>query len=217
MNFFSLFNKFLCLYNDDMDKIICLGKNYLEHAQEVKEALPEKPVLFLKPESCFQELSEGLQVELPWERGMIHHECEVVFKLYKKNIIGLGLGLDLTLRDLQKELKSKGHPWEISKCFKHSALVTPMKAVRDFPQDWQSTPFRLKINGELRQEARLSEALMKADEIIHYVNGFFPLKDGDLIFTGTPKGVGPLNPGDVAELSFGPIHTQIKFIANAQY
>lgn len=88
-----------------MVKIICLGKNYAAHAQEMKEALPEKPVLFLKPPSCFTELKENVGITLPWGRGAIHHECEVVLKLYKKNVIAVSLGLDLTLRDLQKQLK----------------------------------------------------------------------------------------------------------------
>lgn len=189
-----------------MDKIICLGKNYTEHTLEMREAQPEKPVLFLKPPSVLLEPKDKGQVILPWSRGEIHFECEIVFKLYKKNIIGLGLGLDLTLRDLQKKLKENGHPWEISKTFKNSAIVSPIKGLRDFEKDWQNSPFELRINGEVRQTARLNEAILKADEIIHYTDEFFPLCDGDLIFTGTPKGVGPLTPGDLVELHFGPIH-----------
>lgn len=187
-----------------MDKIICLGKNYLDHAQEMKENIPEKPVLFLKPSSSFIEIKDNARIVLPWDRGEIHHECEIVFKLYKKNIIGLGLGLDLTLRDVQKKLKEKGHPWEVSKVFKNSAIVTPMKGLRDFT-NWQDTEFTLKVNEIVKQQSKLNEAILKADEIIHYVNDFFPLCDGDLIFTGTPKGVGRLHPNDVIEMSFGPI------------
>lgn len=194
-----------------MDKIICLGKNYSDHIAEMKEAAPEMPVLFLKPQSVFKEIMNQKDIVLPWERGLIHHECEVVFKLYKKNIIGLGLGLDLTLRDTQKELKAKGHPWEISKVFKNSALCTPIQAVRDF-LNWQDTPFILKVNGEIRQESKLSNAILKPNEIIHYVDKFFPLCDGDLIFTGTPAGVGPLNPEDLIEMRFGPIETAFRFV-----
>ena len=195
-----------------MDKIICLGKNYPEHSNEMNETQPEKPVLFLKPSSVLLEPKDKGQVILPWSRGTIHHECEIVFKLYKKNIIGLGLGLDLTLRDLQKRLKENGHPWEISKTFKNSAIVSPIKGLRDFDKDWQNTPFELRINGEVRQSARLNEAILKADQIIHYIDEFFPLCDGDLIFTGTPKGVGPLHPGDVIELHFGPISHSFRLI-----
>lgn len=189
-----------------MDKIICLGKNYTEHIIEMKDVAPEKPVLFIKPGSVFIEPKDKSKVALPWERGEIHYETEVVFKLYKKNIIGLSLGLDLTLRDLQRKLKDAGHPWEISKTFKNSAIVAPMKGLRDFDRNWQEQEFTLKINGEIKQQGKLSEAIMKADEIIHYINEYFPLCDSDLVFTGTPKGVGPLHPNDVVELIYGPIH-----------
>lgn len=194
-----------------MDKIICLGKNYADHIVEMKEAAPEKPVIFLKPPSVYAEIKHNGSIPLPWERGLIHHECEVVFKLYKKNIIGLGLGLDLTLRDLQKDLKSKGHPWEISKVFKNSAICTPIQAIRDF-LNWQDTPFILKVNGEIRQESKIANAILKPNDIIHYVDKFFPLCDGDLIFTGTPSGVGPLQPEDLIELKFGPIDTSFRLI-----
>lgn len=197
----------------NMDKMICLGKNYAKHTLEMQEAAPERPVLFIKPPSVLIEPKENGQVYLPWNRGVIHFECEIIFKLYKKNIIGLGLGLDLTLRELQKELKAKGHPWEISKTFKNSAIVTPIKGLRDFPKDWQNEVFTLKINGEVRQQSKLNDAVMKADEIIHYVDEFFPLNDGDLIFTGTPMGVGPLNPGDHIEMIFGPIHHSFKLVS----
>lgn len=195
-----------------MDKIICLGKNYLDHSLEMKEAVPEKPVLFLKPPSSLIELKDKMQVPLPWERGPIHYECEVVFKLYKKNIIGLALGLDLTLRDLQKKLKENGHPWEIAKTFKNSAIITPFKGLKDFPKDWQETPFELKVNGEVKQTSSLSQAVLNADQIIHHVNDFFVMCDSDVIFTGTPKGVGPLKAGDELELTFGPIYQKFKVV-----
>ncbi len=195
-----------------MDKIICLGKNYSDHIAEMKEAAPEMPVLFLKPSSVFKEIKNNGTIVLPWDRGLIHHECEVVFKLYKKNIIGLGLGLDLTLRDLQKQLKEKGHPWEVSKVFKNSAICTPISGVKDF-NNWQDTPFTLKVNGEIRQESKISNALVKPDQIIHYVDKFFPLCDGDLIFTGTPSGVGPLKPDDLIEMKFGPIESSFRVVA----
>lgn len=191
-----------------MDKIICLGKNYTEHSAEMNEKQPEKPVIFFKPPSCFVEIKDNARIVLPWNRGEIHYEAEVVLKLYKKNVIGLGLGLDLTLRDIQKKCKENGHPWEIAKSFKNSAIVTPIKGTRDFQKDWQQTVFRLKVNGELKQEASLSQAVMKADEIIHYIDQHFPMNDGDLVFTGTPKGVGPLKPNDIIEMEYGPIkHT----------
>jgi fumarylpyruvate hydrolase len=187
-----------------MDKIICLGKNYAAHAHEMKEALPARPVLFLKPPSCLTEMKDGGGLTLPWERGEIHHELEVVLKLYKKNVIAVALGLDLTLRELQKKLKEQGHPWEIAKSFRHSALVTPFVGQRDFP-DWRTAEFRLAVNGEVRQRASLPQALFSPDQAIHLANDHFPLCDGDLVFTGTPEGVGPLKPGDHLQLDWGPI------------
>lgn len=197
-----------------MDKIICLGKNYIEHSLEMKEKIPDQPVLFLKPPSVFIEIKENTSISLPWGRGVIHYECEIVFKLYKKNIIGLGLGLDLTLRDEQKKLKENGHPWEISKTFKNSAIVTPIKGLKDFDKNWQETHFIFKLNGEIRQTAKLSQAVMNADQIIHYIDHYFPLCDGDLVFTGTPHGVGVLSPNDVIELEFGPIKHTFRVVAN---
>jgi 2-keto-4-pentenoate hydratase/2-oxohepta-3-ene-1,7-dioic acid hydratase in catechol pathway len=194
-----------------MDKIICFGKNYSDHVIEMKEAAPEMPVLFLKPPSVLKEIKANSSIPLPWNLGSIHHECEVVFKLYKKNIIGLGLGLDLTLRDTQKKCKELGHPWEISKVFKNSALCTPIQGVRDF-LNWQETPFILKINGVVKQESKLSNAILKPNEMIHYIDKFFPICDGDLIFTGTPSGVGPLKPNDLIEMTFGPIETSFHVV-----
>lgn len=194
-----------------MDKIICLGKNYSDHITEMKEAVPTRPVLFLKPPSVYKEIQDNSTIQLPWHRGLIHHECEIVFKLYKKNVIALALGLDLTLRETQKHLKEKGHPWEISKVFKNSCLVTPFYGVKDF-SNWHETPFSLKVNGEIRQESTISKAILSPDEIIHYIDEFFPLCDGDIIFTGTPAGVGPLKPNDVLELNFGPILTAFRLV-----
>lgn len=195
-----------------MDKIICLGKNYADHINEMKEGKPERPVLFIKPASSFIEVKDNMSIPLPWHRGEIHHELEIVFKLYKKNIIGIGLGLDLTLRALQKELKEKGHPWEIAKTFKNSAIVTPFKAIRDFEGDWQQIPFILKVNGEIKQQSKMSNANLNPNEMIHYIDEYFPILDGDIIFTGTPGGVGPLKPGDEIEMSMGPIQYKFKLV-----
>lgn len=194
-----------------MDKIICLGKNYEDHIVEMKEGTPELPVLFLKPQSSFIEIKNGSTVNLPWERGEIHHECEVVLKLYKKMVIGVGIGLDLTLRDLQKSLKAKGQPWEISKVFKNSAITSPMYGVKDF-DNWVETPFQLFINGTLKQESKVANARLNPNETIHHIDRHFPLCDGDLIFTGTPSGVGPLKPNDEIRLVFGPIDITFKVI-----
>ncbi|MFA5584189.1 MAG: fumarylacetoacetate hydrolase family protein [Bacteriovoracaceae bacterium] len=200
-------------YNNlNMDKIICLGKNYSDHIKEMNEPTAY-PLLFLKPASSFKEIKNNEEVKLPWHRGAIHYECEIVLKLYKKMVIGVGLGMDLVLRELQKELKEKGHPWERAKVFKNSALATPLKGAKDF-DDWQNEVFTLKINGEVRQQAKMSDAILTPNEMIHYIDENFPLCDGDLIFTGTPSGVGELHPGDECELIFGPINYKFRFIAN---
>jgi acylpyruvate hydrolase len=196
-----------------MDKIICLGKNYSDHITEMKEAAPEMPVIFLKPPSVLKEIKNNSSIILPWERGVIHHELEIVFKLYKKNIIAIGAGLDLTLRETQKKLKENGHPWEISKVFRNSALVTPLYSIKDF-KDWKETPFTLKVNGEVRQSSNMSKALVQPDEIILYIDKYLPLCDGDLIFTGTPSGVGPLKPNDQVEINFGPVNSSFRLVEN---
>jgi fumarylpyruvate hydrolase len=106
-----------------------------------------------------------------------------------------------------------GHPWEISKVFKNSALVTPIYGLKDFT-NWQETPFTLKVNGEIRQTSTMSKALVNPDDIILYIDKFLPLCDGDLIFTGTPAGVGPLKPNDQIEMSFGPINANFRLVDN---
>lgn len=200
-------------YNNlNMDKIICIGKNYSTHIKEMNEPTPY-PLLFLKPQSSFKELTQNDAIPLPWKRGKIHYECEIVLKLYKKMVIGIGLGLDLVLRDLQKELKEQGHPWERAKVFKNSAISTPLRGAKEFG-DWKNEEFTLKINGEIRQQAKMSDAILNPDQIIHYIDENFPISDGDLIFTGTPSGVGELHPGDECELIFGPINYKFKFIDN---
>ena len=198
--------------NFGMDKIICIGKNYSEHIKEMKEPTAF-PLLFLKPASSFKELKQNDSVTLPWKRGAIHYECEIVLKLYKKMVIGIGLGLDLVFRDLQKELKEKGHPWERSKVFKNSAIATPIRGAKEFT-DWQDETFIFKVNGEIRQQAKMSDAILSPDQMIHYIDENFPLCDGDLIFTGTPSGVGQIHPGDECEMIFGPIQYKFRFVDN---
>jgi len=194
-----------------MDKIICLGKNYNDHIKEMQEDKPELPVLFLKPQSSFVEIKNNSQINLPWERGEIHHECEIVLKLYKKMVIGIGIGLDLTLREVQKDLKAKGHPWEVAKVFKNSAICSPIYGIKDF-DDWTNTTFRLLVNDEVKQESKLSAARLTPNEIIHHIDKYFPLCDGDLVFTGTPSGVGPLKQNDLIQLQFGPIDLTFKVV-----
>lgn len=197
-----------------MDKIICLGKNYVEHAKEMGEAAPQKPVLFIKPPSvlvCANKKNERLQLSLPSARGQVHHECEVVIRVGADlKIEALTLGLDMTLREVQAELKKNGRPWTISKVFKDSAIIGPWAMVRDFPK-WESEEFQLEVNGQVRQSARAEEMILKAADSIDYIQQFFPLCAGDLIFTGTPKGVGPIQAGMVGKLKWGPVEYEVSW------
>ena len=201
-----------------MDKIVCVGKNYLDHAKELGDAVPEKPVLFLKPPSVLRAAtrpSEKLALRLPADAGSVHHECELVVRLVRggfrlsvaeaeKAIGWLTVGLDMTLRDRQALAKKNGHPWETSKVFPDSAVVGPWVEAGKFPR-WLETSFTLSIDGEVRQEGKGVQMSMRPAECIAYASEFFPLLEGDLLFTGTPAGVGPVAAGQTGELRWGDI------------
>ncbi|NBX76877.1 MAG: FAA hydrolase family protein [Proteobacteria bacterium] len=197
-----------------MDKIVCLGKNYLEHAKELGEAAPEKPVIFIKPPSVLVHAAKNQQklaLQLPQARGEVHHECEIVLRLGQNiTIEAVTLGLDMTLRDAQSALKKNGHPWTISKVFKDSAVIGPWLKISEFP-DWENQIFKLEINGTLKQTANAKEMMLKASDSIDYIRQFFPLCPGDLIFTGTPKGVAPVQVGSVGKLNWGPIEYEVSW------
>jgi 2-keto-4-pentenoate hydratase/2-oxohepta-3-ene-1,7-dioic acid hydratase in catechol pathway len=184
-------------------KIICVGRNYGAHAQELGNAIPEEPVIFLKPASAL--LAPSAPIALPPHLGSIHYETEVVFRvgkrLYQANqrsvmdaLDGATLGLDLTARDLQTELKRKGLPWEKSKAFDGSAVLgshfIPM------PEDPNALPFVLYRNGQLAQKSNTAQMLFKLPFLLAHISQYFTLEPEDLLFTGTPEGVGPLAPGD---------------------
>ena len=185
-------------------KIICIGRNYADHAKEMKSELPSSPIFFLKPDTSY--LKPGNPFFFPSFTNDIHFECEIVVKLCKvgKNISGkfahkyykeIGLGIDFTARDLQENCKSKGLPWEIAKAFEHSAPIS-----KDFiPKeeiDWSNLEFSLKQNDKIVQIGHTKDMIFTIDQIISYVSKFMTLKTGDLIYTGTPAGVGPIKIGD---------------------
>ena len=189
----------------NLDKIICLGKNYLDHAKELGDAIPEKPVLFLKPPSCAVELKPGVPVWFPDFESEVHHECEVVLRLKKggfrmsieearQSIDAVTLGLDMTLRDFQTRQKSKGLPWEIAKAFPSSALLAPWIDIEKF-SNFEIVPFQFELDGKVRQKGIASDMRMNVFECIRYASQSFQLCAGDLIFTGTPAGVGPVRKG----------------------
>ena len=185
-------------------KIICIGLNYRKHALEMGRPLPEEPVVFLKPDSSI--LKNNKPFFLPGFSKMIQYETEVVIKISKlgKGISQkfahryydeLTLGIDITARDIQNRSSAAGLPWELSKCFDGSAPVgrfIPVSSVIDV----KNLDFRLEINGKIVQQGNTSDMIFSINEIIAYVSRFFTLKTGDLIYTGTPAGVGPVKVGD---------------------
>ncbi len=197
-----------------IDKIVGVGKNYLDHAQELGDRVPEKPVLFLKPPSTLKQVKHwGERVEVTFLKGVgeIHHECEVVLRVgADKQFDAVSIGLDMTLRTRQAELKKNGHPWTTAKVFVDAAIVGPWIMLADFP-DYKDTPFALELDGQLRQQAKMTDMIMSVMDILPYIESFFPLCPGDLIFTGTPKGVGAVIPGAVAKLSWAPYHYEVKW------
>jgi len=178
------------------------------------EKAPEKPVLFLKPPSvliCAKSRGEKVRAELPKGRGEVHHECEIVVRLGRDlKIEALTLGLDMTLRDVQSELKKNGHPWTTSKVFKDSAIVGPWIEPHAFP-NWRTEEFHLEIQGQVKQKSSTQEMTLKIEDTLEYIQKFFPLCPGDLIFTGTPKGVGPVQSGIVGKLKWGPMEYEVSW------
>ncbi|KPQ16418.1 MAG: 2-keto-4-pentenoate hydratase/2-oxohepta-3-ene-1,7-dioic acid hydratase (catechol pathway) [Algoriphagus marincola HL-49] len=188
-------------------KIICIGRNYAAHIEELKNEKPGNPVVFLKPDTAL--LKNGDPFYYPDFSKNIHHEAELVLKISKEGkyiqkkfahryFEEIGLGIDFTARDLQEQCKTKGLPWEIAKAFNGSAPIGDFISV-DTIADLNDISFHLTINGEVRQEGNTSMMLFDFGTIIEYVSQFFTLKKGDLIYTGTPAGVGPVKIGDRLE------------------
>lgn len=189
-------------------KIICIGRNYKEHAKEFDNPVPEKPIFFLKPQSAL--LLKNRPFFYPDYSNDIQYETELVIKICKlgKNIQEkfantyyneIGIGIDFTARDLQRECKAKGLPWEISKAFDYSAPISSFISKSDF-YDINNLDFYLNINSKLVQKGNSSDMIFTFDRIISYVSKFLTLKTGDLIFTGTPAGVGSVKINDLLEV-----------------
>jgi acylpyruvate hydrolase len=185
-------------------KIIAVGRNYVEHIQELNNEQPDDPVIFLKPETAI--LYRNAPFFYPDFSTDVHHEVEVLVKINRvgKNVEErfahkyydeIGLGIDFTARDLQSKLKAKGLPWELAKAFNGSAPVSEFIPKTEFA-DPQNLNFGLTINGETRQQSNTSLMLFKIDYLISFVSRYFLLQKGDILFTGTPKGVGPVQIGD---------------------
>jgi 2-keto-4-pentenoate hydratase/2-oxohepta-3-ene-1,7-dioic acid hydratase in catechol pathway len=188
-------------------KIICVGRNYVEHVKELNNQPNETPVIFLKPDTA--SLQKKQPFFIPDIGSAIHHEIEIVVKINKvgKNIQEkfaykyydeISVGIDFTARDLQASLKSKGLPWELSKAFDNSAPVGDFVSMKEI-EHLQNLEFSLQRNGQTVQQGNTSQMIFSIDYLISYVSKYFTLKKGDLIFTGTPKGVGPVEKGDLLE------------------
>lgn len=185
-------------------KIICIGRNYINHAKELNNPVPKEPVFFMKPDSAL--LLRNKAFFIPEFSNDVHHEVEVVVKINRlgKHIeekfanryySEIGLGIDFTARDVQQKCKEKGLPWEIAKAFDQSAALGPFKNISNF-KDLNNIRFELEKNGKTVQSGNTGDMIYKIDQIIAYISQYVTLKIGDLIYTGTPAGVGAVAIGD---------------------
>lgn len=186
-------------------KIICVGRNYTEHITELENEKPQDPVLFLKPDTAI--LLKKQPFFIPPFSNDVHYEVELLVRINRvgkhiqkkfahKYYEEVGLGIDFTARDLQKQLKEKGLPWEKAKAFDGAAVIGQKWLKKDSLQEVDDISFSLQQNGNVVQSGNSSHMLWKIDELIEYISQYFTLKIGDVIFTGTPAGVGPVAIGD---------------------
>ena len=188
-------------------KIICIGRNYVDHIEELNNEKPSEPVVFLKPDTAI--LPKKTPFTIPAFTNEVHHELEIIVKINKvgkyidkkfahKYYDEIGLGIDFTARDIQNNLKEKGLPWEKSKAFDGSAIIgdfIPINVLNSL----ENIKFELTNNQKTVQEGNTNRMIWSIDELIEHVSQYFTLKKGDIIFTGTPKGVAKVNPNDVLE------------------
>lgn len=192
-------------------KVVCVGSNYAMHIKEMGGTAASEPVLFIKPETALCDLRQPLV--LPEGLGAVHHEVELAVLIgstlrqaseehIHNAIAGYGVAIDLTLRDLQGELKRAGRPWEKSKGFDNACPLSGFIPAAEFDGDPQDTPLQLTVNGQIRQQGSTADMIHKIEPLIAYMSRFFTLRPGDVVLTGTPDGVGPLSGGDEVEVSF---------------
>ncbi len=205
-------------------KLLCIGKNYARHAAEMKSAVPEEPVVFLKPATAL--VGHGGAVVLPAMSREVHHEVELVAVVGRggKNIpeadalahvAAYAVGLDMTARDLQLKAKQKGHPWSIAKGFDTFAPLGDLAPAEAVP-DPQALDLRLTLNGAVRQASHTGDMVFPVATLIAYCSRIFTLEPGDLLYTGTPEGVGPVEDGDVLEATatgLPPLRVTIRRVA----
>ncbi len=190
-------------------KMLCIGRNYAEHVREMGDVaeLPEEPVVFLKPATALT--PTGGTVWIPRQSGDVHHELELVLVIGRggkeireeramRHVGAFALGLDMTARDLQRRAKDAGRPWAVAKGFDTFAPLGPLTPA-DEVVDPQALDLRLTVNGEERQAGSTRDMIFPLPRLVSYLSGVFTLEPGDLIYTGTPEGVGPVEAGDVLE------------------
>ncbi len=194
-------------FESPVGKIVCVGRNYAAHAKELNNPIPSVPILFIKPASSAVAIAPV--VTIPKNQGSVHHELEIAILIGKplshsgvedviSAIAGIGLGLDLTLRDVQDQLKEKGHPWERAKAFDGACPLTEFVAPKaDMSKDdWQNLELTLNKNNALQQQGSSADMLFPILGLVAHMSEYFSLQAGDIILTGTPAGVGPLEAGD---------------------
>lgn len=188
--------------------IWCVGRNYLEHAQELKNPIPQEPLLFLKSGDC---LVHGNEIQLPTWSQEVHHEIEIAFQFNSEmQFEYAALALDLTERKLQSRLKANGQPWTLAKSFTGSCPMSQAYKLANYGglEVLEKLEFNLKVNSELRQKARLTEAIFNPTTLSNFVKTHFPAQPGDWLLTGTPAGVAALKAGDELLASWGQIQHQ---------
>ena len=199
----------------NVGKILCLGQNYADHAKEMGGETPSTPVIFLKPATAI--IGNNEPIELPSISSDVHHEVELAVLLGKggkdipqssayEHIAGYAIGLDMTMRDIQKEARRAGNPWTVAKGFDTSAPLSPFVS-RTNVNDPHRLSISLKVNGVVRQRSSTSKMNFRIDFIIAYLSTIFTLEEGDVIYTGTPEGVGKVVPGDVIDAEIEGVGT----------
>lgn len=189
--------------------IFCIGRNYVEHAKELNNEVPSQPLIFLKPTSSI--IFDGDEIQFPPQTQNVHHEVELAVAIDKagknipkdealKHVGGYGIGIDVTARDIQQKAKEKGHPWTIAKGFDTFAPLSTF-IEKDRIEDPQNLDLQISVNGEVRQSDSTKLMIFSVADLIHHLSTIFTLQPGDIILTGTPKGVSSITKGDKIEAS----------------
>jgi 2-keto-4-pentenoate hydratase/2-oxohepta-3-ene-1,7-dioic acid hydratase in catechol pathway len=196
-------------------KLLCLGRNYADHAREMNSPVPDSPIVFLKPSSAV--IADGDAIVIPPFSHDVHHEVEMVVLIGKEgkhiaraeamnHVAGFGVGLDITLRDVQAVAKKGGLPWSVAKGFDTSAPISTMLEAGSVGNPHE-LDISLKVNGEIRQQSNTRNMIFSVDHVVSYLSTIFTLDSGDIIYMGTPEGVGPLKPGDTLEAELHGVST----------